>query len=749
MKLRTSLIIFTALVMPAAAAADPITGLLAGLGLLGPGAAFGGAFLSGGFGIGFAVGTFLTTTAVGSLLLNLGLNALLAPKSNAPSMERARVNTRLNDAPRWQLAGKVIAGGELGIFGEHDSDGNFWFIVAHGDAELCSTPTYILDGIEVEVATSVSAYTEIGDVITDVFCLNGDGDLYEGSGNRLPTFRVWTTSPTAASPYGTLPALFLAQFPLIPADFLLSGVCYTVVRCRWPNLKHYSTTYRWRGGFGLGEPSLAIVANFNRMYDPRNVAHDIDDPTTWTAGDGNPAILWAWFRTAPYGRARPMSEINWDRVAEEADKCDQIVFDRSGNPIPRYRCGVSFPDNKPRHECEAEILLTFDGFVAYDDEGKAYPVAGVYEAPTLSFTAERDILSAQTQIIDDGETALDGVIVNYTSPLHGYTKQSAAPWVNTLYYDGSAEPNYQSIDILGCQDHNQAVRLAKSIGLRSVALKKAALQTGVKGILANGQRTIDLAYDANFAGDFEIVSPVEEDPSGLACSFAVVPMQTDRFDLGVGEEGEPPQQAPVLDIDRDLAVATGVVISAVSIAVSSGSAVRLEAEFDEPTKADRFYRFRYAKTGETVYQYFTVDMDFLIAYSAITEDGQAYDVSWQTVTAGGRATEWSTPYTITATADPTAPPALVVFSAADGVGQSVVSFTTANSVHQAKVRIYRNTTTTFGTAALISTVIAGANVASSITNTGLSAGTYYFWAVPTNGSNVGGPTSGPSTAIIT
>lgn len=750
MKLRTAMMICTALIMPTAASADPITALLAGLGVLGPGAAaFGGFMFSGISAVAFSIGTFLTTTAIGSLLLNLGLNALLAPKSNAPGIDRARVTTRLNDAPRWQMAGMAAVGGELGIFGEHDSDGHFWFIVAHGDAEICSTPTYIMDGIEVEVATVASAGIEIGDVITDVFCLNSDGDLYEGSGGQLPTFRVWTTSPTAASPYGTLPTEFTDTFTNLPADFLLAGVCYTVVRCRWPNLKHYSTAYRWRGGFGLGEPSVAIVANFNRMYDPRNVAHDINDPTTWTASDGNPAIIWAWFRTAPYGRARPMSEINWDRVADEADKCDEIVLDRTATPIPRYRCGVAFPDNKPRHECEAEILLTFDGFVAYDDEGKAYPVAGVYEAPTLTFSADRDILSAQTQIIDDGETALDGLIVNYISPLHGYTKQPSAPWVNSLYYDGSAEPNYQSLDILGCQDHNQAVRLAKAIGLRSVSLKKAALQTGVKGILANGQRTIDLAYDANFTGDFEIVSPVEEDPSGIACSFAVVPMQTDRFDLGVGEEGEPPQQSPILDIDKSLAVATGVIISAVSVAISSGAAVRLEAVFDAPTKADRFYRFRYAKTGETVYQYFTVDMDFLIGYSAITQDGQSYDVSWQTVTAGGRATEWTAVYTIVATADPTAPPALVAFAAADGVGQSVVSFTTDNSVHQAKILIYRNTVATFGTATLISTVVAGANIASSITNTGLSAGTYYFWAVPTNGSNITGPTSGPDTAVIT
>jgi hypothetical protein len=523
--------------------------------------------------------------------------------------------------------------------------------VAHGDAELRGAPTYFLDGIEVELSDGTDGFTA-GDVITDAFCLKTDGAQYEGSGTRVPTFRLYTVTPSFGSAYGTLPTLFKSRFP-IPTDFRLAGVCFTVVRCRFPKKEHYNTAYRWAGGYKLGEPSVMMVGNFNRMYDPRggmqNPAHDINDPSTWTAGNGNPAIVWAWFRTTAYGRARPMSEINWAKVAEAAIICDQTVLDLSANQIPRYRCGFAFPDNKPRHECEAEILLTMDGFVAYDDDGKAYPKVGIYEAPTLSFTASRDILSAQTQIIDDGESALDGVIVNYMSPEHGYTKQASAPWVNTAYYDGTSEPNFQTIDILGCQNHNQAVRLAKAIGLRSASLKKAAIQTGLKGILAAGVRTIYLDYDANFVGDYEIVTPVEEDPNGISCSFAVVPMQAGRYDLADGEEGAPPQLSPILDIDKTLAVATGVVVTANSVATTSGNAVRLEVTFNAPSKLDREYRFRYTKSGVAIYQYFTVDMDLLRGYTPIVDDGATYLVSWQTTTAAGRATDWSANYSIVAT----------------------------------------------------------------------------------------------------
>lgn len=747
MKIKTALMICTAIISPQLANAAPALAFFSGA--FGGGLAFTGTV--GALSLAaYSAGAWLAASGLGGLLLSAGLNALTAKKSSAPTIEAARVQTKFVDSSRWQLAGPVAVSGEVGIFGEHDNGGNFWFITAHGDAELTAPPVYILDGIEVEVSDGTDGFLA-GEVLTDDFCLTPFGTLYAGTGTRVPTFRVWTVSPTAGSDYGALPAEFLAAFgSIMPPNFLLAGVCYTITRCRFPGLSYYSNAYRWRGGFGLGEPSVSIYGNFNRMYDPRNVDHDIDDPATWTASDGNPAIIWAWWRTAPYGRGRPMSEINWDLVAVAANHCDRVVLDRSGNPIPCYRGGFAFPDNKPRHECEAEILMTFDGFAAYDDQGRAYPVAGVYVAPTLHFYGTRDILSAATEVVDDGESAIDGVIVNYISPDHGYTKQPCAPWVNSAYYNGEAEPNYQTIDILGCQNHNQAVRLAKAIGLRSAASHKAGLQTGLKGLLASGVRTIGLHYDATFDGDFEIVSSVDEDPSGMAFSFAVVPMQSDRYDLGVGEEGEPPQPAPILDIDKTLGAITGLIVSAVTIETSSGAAVRLEATFDLPSRPDRLYRFRYALTGSTIYQYFSVDMDEGFAYSAIVSDGQSYDVQWQVVSAGGRATDWSAVITVVATADTVAPPALTAFSAADGVGESVISFTTANSLHQAKVRFYRGTTTVFADSSPIGpAVVAVANITSTVTNTGLAAGTYYFWGIPANGSNVPGPTSGPDTAVIT
>ena len=746
MKLRTALMICTALIMPTTAAADPVTAFFTALAGGTVTAAAAASAIGGLTAFAYSAGTFFGSTLLGSLILNVGLAYLLTPKQSAPKIDAARVNSRIPDAPRWQLAGTVAVGGEVGPFGEYDEDGNFWYIVAHGDAELTGDPSYILDGIEVELSDGTDGFTE-GDVITDDFCLTDAKEQYEGTGTQVPYFRLYTVTPDSSSAYGTLPGAFTTAFTNLPSDFRLAGVCFTIVRCKSIEPANYGKVYRWRGAIGLGEPSVNVVANFNRMYDPRVSGIDIDDSTTWPAGDGNPVIVWAWFRTAPYGRNRPMSEINWTKVAAAASACDETVLDRSAESIPRYRCGVAFPDNKPRHECEGEILLTCDGFVAYDDEGKAYPVVGVYEAPTLSFTAERDILSAQTMIVDDGEAAVDGVVVDYVSPDHGYTKQSAAPWQNTEYYDGTSEPNYLRIDVLGCQNHNQAVRLAKAIGLRSASTKRASLATNIKGILAKGQRTIDLSYDANFTGDYEIVEPVREDASGMSCGFSVVPMQSDRYDLDDGEEGAPPAITPALSIDTDLVAASNVVLTAAAVSTSSGAAVRIEATFDAPSRADRAYRFRYAVDGTTVYEYMFVDMDELTAYSAVVSDGVVYDVSYQTVTGGGRGSDWSAVTEVTATANPTAPIDLVSTSTTGGTGEAVLEWTTGNDANQSAVEVRRGTTTVLGDATLVSTVLTGPNDTQGLTDT-IAAGTYYYWYTPINGSGVQGTDDGPNTATV-
>lgn len=673
----------------------------------------------------------------------IALDRILAPRqrSNSATISDARVNVRLDTAPRWQAAGTATVGGSAGVFGEKDDAGNLWYIVAHADAELTGTPSYYLDDVLVTLSDGSGGYTT-GDVLTDAFCLTTDGKQYDGTGTRVAVFRVYTVTPSSAALYGAKPAAFTAAFPSLPADFLLAGVTYTIIRCAALDPARYRVAMHWRGALGLGEPSVVILGNFNRMYDPRNVVHNINDSTTWTAGNGNPAIIWGWFRTTRYGRNRPMTEVNWTNVATQANICDTTVLNRLGAPVPLYRFGGAWPDNKLRFECEKDILECADAFVAYDSAGLAYPVVGYYAAPTLTFSAARDIMAAQTQITDDGEVAVDGVVVNYLEPSLNYTKQPCAPWKNANWYTGSAAANYYTVDVLGCQNHNQAVRLAKAIGLRMGATQRATFGTSIKGILVTSERSITLDYDATFQGVYEVVTPVDTDPSGIACSFGVVPLSLDKWYLNGGEEGAPPQATPALGLTDPLTAPAGVVLTT--------SGLQIKAAFTAPARSDVVFAFRYrVASSSTGYQYFIVNMTASEGYSPAVVNGTIYEVSYRTEGPNGRATAWSSVTNVTVQSNPTAPAALTAASATGGVGAATVNFTTANDANQYAVAVYRNTVNVFGSATLVHTVYVGPNSATYDTNTGLSAGTYYFWAVPLNNSNVAGATSGGYSATVT
>jgi len=703
------------------------------------------------FAFGTQVGAFFATS-ISSLLLQTGLsfvaNAIFGQKPDVPAQDELRYNTRLEDSQRWQVGGFNIVGGAAGSFGEYDADGNFWYIVIHCDNELLSTPIYYLDDIEVEL-------DEDGNVTTDDFCLTAGYSQYDGVGTKVPYFRLYTvTIPQTGLKYGQLPTGFTDAFPDLPEDFRLTGTTFTVVRCKSIPQQHYGKAFRWRGPMGLGEPSVAMYADFSRMYDPRNAAHDINDSTTWTSGNSNAAIVWAWWRTHAFGRNKAMADVNWDRVAVAADICDEQVVNRSGEYIPRYRCGIAVPDSQTRSDADATIRLTFDAMVFNDDEGRVYPKAGKYEEPVYAVNGSRDIISAMTQIVDDGEAALDGVVVNYLSPDHNYTSQPCAPWKNPNFYDETREPNYLYLDILGCQDHNQAVRLAKAYGGRVQPTQKAAFVSTVYGVLLSDQRSIYLNYDSTFTGVYEIASPVEKAADGNSVSFGVVPLASDRWGLQAGEEGEPPSDTPVL-VETSLATTTVTKVGTINIASErvTATSARVVVSFDEYTRADyrpefRFYDYE-TDQGTEVYQYLSVADDAPVATSATVRTNRNILLQSRTVTASGRASAWELHEVFRVTSNITPPIELTsaTFDASTA-GQVTISLTSGNDPQLFSVVVRRNTTNDLSTANVVDTVYIAANQNANHVDI-IDAGSYYYWVTPANASGIDGPQTSPTQVTVT
>lgn len=686
-----------------------------------------------------ASATGFVAAVIGSVIIAAGtyiINAVLMGGSRAPSMEAGKVNVKISDPPRWLNAGRARSGGGA-LFGEFDAQGRFWYVIVHSD-EILQTGAgfqYFLDDEAVTLDGS-------GYVSNLEFRLktNKAKDPAETDGEGKGYVRIWTRTYTESNPVpGRVAEFDAAMGALWTADHKLVGTTYSVICMDALEIENRYKIYRWRGPFGLGEPSVSIAGDYANMYDPRDETQVLGDRTTYKPSR-NAEIVWAWFRTHPFGRNKPESSINWDRVAEQADICDQEIEGIEGTQ-KRYEAGVSIVDSKRRVDAEKEILLAMDGQIVFDEDGKSWVRAGHWYAPTLSFSRNRDIMAMSSVEAQDGESETQGVIVNYIEPEANFTAQPSAAWLNPLYYDPLTTPKFLTVDIQACQNHNQAMRLAKGIGMRSQPRHKIGPTVNLRGLQARHERIVTINYDNTFAGDYEIATPVELDSAGIFTGFGAVPVSSSRWTLLSGEE----QPKPVVDgTDGTISFPA---ITGESVYYSDGT---IKIDFPAPVRDDATYVAEYILTSEITGggtdPWVSMSINVNSAVSGPVQSGAGYTVRYRYVVTSGRGPAWEY-----ATITPTdALPQATNLTADDGVAQAIVTWKNPNDLRFFSSDIWRNTSATFGTATkIVADFGGGVGQVQSITDTGLSPGTYYYWIVATDGAAIDATPTGPDSATVT
>lgn len=585
-----------------------------------------GTYIAGQFGI---TSGFLAAV-IGSTVLAAGLytiQALLMPGNRGSDMEAGKINVRIAEPPRWICGGLVRQGGGV-LFAEFDGQGNFWVLIVHSDSILITADQRYLDHIAVSLDGS-------GFVRNPEFRLddNDDKDPVTGMDDGDPYVQLFTTTYTEADPTPPGIAALTAACPQWTDDeHLLVGTTYTVMKMLALPVEHRYKIYKWRGPIGMGEPAVSIAGDWSNMYDPRDVTQTLGDRTTYKPSR-NAAIVWAWFRTHPYGRRKAESTINWDKIAEQADICDEVVSGLDGDTA-RYECGIAIPENKQRSIAEREILMSMDAQLVFDEDGKTWCSVGAYYAPTLALYRNRDIIAMESVEAVNGESETQGVIVRYTDPDADYTVQPSAAWINPIYYDPAETPRFLTIDIPTIQNHNQAMRVAKGIGMRSQPLHKIAPITGLRGLRARQERVINLSYDNTFAGDYEIVTPVEVDAVGVFCAMGLVPIDEDRWTLLPGEESPKPV------VDDSGGAATYPAITFVSLELVSG---KLKLTLDDPPRSDTTYVAQYILSADITGgddQWLPMAFTGNVGTSGAIGGSGEYTVRYRYVTASGSGPAW-------------------------------------------------------------------------------------------------------------
>lgn len=686
-------------------------------------------------GIGVAASAGFVSSVIGTVIVAAGtylLTAVLFGASRAPDMEAGSVNVKITDPPRWLHAGRARSGGGA-LFGEFDAQGRFWYIIVHSDEILHAPFSYFLD--DEPVTLGPDRY-----VLDKEFRLqtNKNKDPADADGQGKGYVRIWTTTYSETNPTPPGIAELTAALPQWTADqHLLVGTTYSVICMDALAVEHRYKIYRWRGPFGLGEPAVSVLGEWANVYDPRDPAQVLGNRSTYKP-TRNALLIWAWFRTHPFGRGKAESSINWDRVGEQATICDQIVAGIEGDQ-PRYAAGVSIVDSKRRVDAEKEILLACDGQIVFDEDGKSWVRVGYWYAPSLTFSRNRDIMAMSSVEAQDGESETQGVIVKYTEPDANYAVQPSAAWINPLYYDPLTTPKFLTVEIQACQNHNQAMRLAKGIGMRSQPRHKLGPTVNLRGLQARHERIVTINYDNTFAGDYEIATPVELDAAGIFTGFGAVPINPARWTLLAGEE----QPKPV--VDGTTGGEAYPAITGENVYLSDG-AIRID--FPALPREDATYVGEYILTGDITGgendPWIPMSINGTTATSGLLLEGQDYTIRYRYVTTAGRgpAFEYATQSTVAVL-----PPATNVTGVASD-GKAVITWKNPNDLRFFSSDVFRGTSTSFDAATkIIDSFGGGVGQVQSITDA-VASGTWRYWVVATDGADLDAVPAGPVTVTI-
>ena len=682
-----------------------------------------------------ALGSGFLGVAIGSAIVAAGtyiIQTALMSSGRAPKMDAGKVNVRISDPPRWLHCGRARSGGGV-VFGEFDAEGRFWYVVIHSDEILHAPYSYFLDDEPVTLGSD-------GYVQQAAFRLktNKDKDPADVDGEGKGYVRIWTTTYSATDPVPPrIAALDAALGTLWTSDHNLVGTTFSVVCMDAIKIEHRHKIYRWRGPFGMGEPAVSIVGDWSSAYDPRDPTQTLGNRASYKPTH-NAALAWAWFRTHPFGRGKPESSINWEAIAAQADICDQDVTGIEGTQ-KRYEAALAIVDSKRRADAEREILLSCDGQLVFDEDGRSWVRVGQWEAPTLAFSRNRDIMAMSSVEPQDGESETQGVIVNYVEPDANYTTQPSAAWLNPLYYDPLSTPKFLTVDVLACTNHNQAMRLAKAIGMRSQPRHKITPVVNLRGLQARQQRIVTINYDNTFAGDYEIATNVELDASGIMTGFGAVPVDPSRWTLLPGEE------APKPVVDGTSGTVTYPPITGENVYYEDST---LRIDFPALARDDAAYVAEYiptsAITGAETDPWTPMAINEVTAVSATVPAGVSYTVRYRYVVGSGAGSAWE--YSVISPETPM--PAPEGLTATGGVGQAVISWQNPQDLRFKSSDTWRGSTTDFGSATkIVANYPGGVGQVQSITDT-VAPGVWYYWNVATDGATVESDPAGPASAVV-
>lgn len=293
------------------------------------------------------------------------------------------------------------------------------------------------------------------------------GDPYDFSGpGAVPTngpfagyVRLWI----GRGDQTTVPDVIVAEAPLIyDATDAWQGrtVVWIIMGCG-PNEER---SVRWPSA----PPEIILEGKWSKVWDPRDVAQDPDDPATWTYSANQGLVVLDALRQnplAPYD----LRNLWLDTFEWAADVADEAVTVKAGGTIPRYHVnGTLGFVTGAELEDQLQPLLAAGASEFVRARGQLGMVPATAQTPSVTLTDMLDGSAPKFRRYAPKSELATMVQAKYLAPDRAYEQTDAPAYtiVGSAAEDGSLEKLIQP-DLSMITDHRQVQRVQKILGLRT------------------------------------------------------------------------------------------------------------------------------------------------------------------------------------------------------------------------------------------------------------------------------------------
>jgi hypothetical protein len=519
-----------------------------------------------------------------------------------------------------------------------------------------------------------------------------------------------------------------------------------------------------------GQPALSMVARWLRVFDWRDPDQSLTDPSTWVWSENAVLHLADYILTVEKAERAPTEMFpgsaaltaawnryflpaldSWTAAADDADTATPL---KAGGTEPRYRGCVSHKLTDPHKDVKARLLGCFDGFLTAREDGALVVYSGRFYEPTVSIGPDEIVTYSLQNGVED-ENAVNDVTVTYLSAEHDYNVVDADNWTDEadISARGAIRSETMAPDV---PSNGQARRLVKRKVAQAMAPHRGTVTTNSAGRAARGERFVHLrlreAGRTFYDGPAEITALTRNlATGGVTFSWIAADASIDDWNPTT-EEGSPASVGTgvaVTDLTTPTIASATATFAQDSAANTSG--VRIHLVVAAPDRPDLTWQVRTRVTGSISWdQREYDDLDPGASVELLTEfvgSDASIEVEVAYQTGDGRFSDWSATSTVSTSTSGLAPSPPSGVTATGHTGNAVIGWTNPVS-NFSYARVYRGTTSTFGSASQVGGDIVGGPGASQTFTDTVAAGTYYWWVQAFSAAGTGSGPAGPHSAVV-